>query len=183
MTALQARLDLRVAERTAELEGLVLRDPLTGLHNRRFLEQELRRITAASRRHDEPVSLAVVDIDGFKAVNDAYGHHVGDEVLRGVARSLGEGVRAEELVARVGGDEFVIVWPRSAALEAEEACERLRVDIAQLRWPHLAPKFAITGSFGVAGGQNTPLAELWARADHVLFHAKRAGRNRVVVSS
>jgi two-component system, cell cycle response regulator len=168
-------LALRAAELLAEVERLATCDPLTGLANRRLFDETLAREVARSRRTGAPLALAVVDIDHFKAVNDGHGHQVGDEVLRELATALHRVVRTEDLVARFGGEEFVVLATGATVDDAEVLAERLR---AAARSVSTLP---VTISVGVAelptGGDG---ATLVAHADAALYRAKAEGRDRVV---
>jgi diguanylate cyclase (GGDEF)-like protein len=153
------------------------RDWLTGLHNRRYLAREAGRHAAASG----PFSLAVLDLDHFKQVNDRFGHQTGDEVLMRVAALLLGAMRGQDVVVRTGGEEFVLLMPHTDAKAAAGACERLRTAIRDEPWDRIAPGIALTASIGVAsaemGGDLRALTEL---ADQRLYEAKGAGRDRVV---
>jgi diguanylate cyclase (GGDEF)-like protein len=150
-------------------------DSLTGMLNRHGLAGRFAELRAQAERTGAPVSVALVDIDGFKAVNDEQGHGRGDEVLRGVAATLSGSLRSFELAYRIGGDEFVVVLPGVGLPEAIEIAERLRRRVEQ------APGLGVTLSIGVSStaGDDVVYETLYARADEALYRAKVAGRNRV----
>lgn len=179
----KATLD-RLMSRSTEFERLSFTDPLTGLYNRRYLEERLDPEIARSQREATWVGCLMVDIDHFKSVNDRFGHPAGDTVLASVARVLTACVRSFDLVARYGGEEFVIVLPGTNLNGALVAGEKLRAAVASLRIGlegHPEP-ISVTVSVGAAtyggGGEEPP--ELIERADEALLEAKRGGRNRVV---
>lgn len=152
-------------------------DDLTEVLNQgefhRRIEVECRRAV----RHGRPLSLAVFDLDHFKRVNDGAGHQVGDRVLRATARAISAELRGEDMLARVGGEEFALILPETGAEDAVEAAERVRLAVAGLREPGL-PR--VTISAGVAELADAPSPErLFAAADRALYAAKRAGRDRV----
>src|SRR5690606_14847432 len=126
LLAMNERLEEAVAERTAELQALLLRDVLTGLPNRRALLEALPEAMSRARRVDRPCALLFLDMDGFKAVNDSHGHEQGDELLRQFGARLLQGVRKTDMVARLAGDEFVVVLEMLAdAAHAEESARKL----------------------------------------------------------
>jgi diguanylate cyclase (GGDEF)-like protein len=154
----------------ARLEELAHTDALTGLANRRAWESELARGLARAQRSGEPVSVAVIDIDNFKAVNDARGHGGGDALLIQVAQRWSEAIRPDDVLARVGGDEFAVLMPACTAVEAAYLIGRLR---ARMPSPD-------TCSVGVATWDGAELPDrLVLRADAALYEAKREGRDRV----
>ncbi len=162
-----------------EVRDLAITDGLTGLPNRRHLDELLERVCAQSARGHGALTLLMVDIDHFKRLNDTYGHQVGDEVLRLVARTLDESLRAGDIAARYGGEEFCVVMPGATGAAAVNAAERLRAAIERAS---VDPP--VTASVGVAFG---PLhgqlpVDLTEAADAALYAAKRAGRNRVMVA-
>ncbi len=163
------------------LHELSIRDPLTGLLNRRGLDPRLSREAARWRRYGEPYALLMVDVDRFKAVNDRHGHAAGDAVLVRLAKLLREVARDVDTVARVGGEEFCLLLPHCEPEGARTAAERLRQKVRQFTWP--APAGPVTVSVGVAvsEGAGAPISVL-ARADGALLQAKNEGRDRVVVS-
>jgi diguanylate cyclase (GGDEF)-like protein len=162
----------------AELERLASEDPLTGLANQRVFQRQLASETARAMRHGRPLSVAVLDLDHFKDVNDRYGHIVGDRVLREVARRLGGLVRESELLARVGGEEFAWILPDADGAGAFAAAERARFALAA---EPLAPVGRLTLSAGVCDLAATAEAsELFGCADEALYQAKRTGRDRTV---
>jgi len=168
-----------------ELHRFATTDELTGLANRRELFSSLDRMIAASRRSDRPLSIAILDIDRFKLVNDLHGHPAGDEVIRRVGEMALAMMREQDLVGRLGGEEFVIAFPDCAAGFAMAACERLREGMAAL--PILLPEgkaLQVTISFGVAeltsGDDRTRLI---SRADEALYRAKKGGRNQVQLAA
>ncbi|HEU4538052.1 MAG TPA: GGDEF domain-containing protein [Polyangiaceae bacterium] len=161
-----------------------VRDGLTGVFNRKHLDERLEAEIAFSQRHRTPLTLIMVDVDHFKRVNDAHGHLAGDAVLRHVAGLLGGALRTEDLLARYGGEEFVIV-ARSIALDAGMVlAERLRVTVAHSPARFLGSPLPVTMSAGVASlaccGPQPDRAKLIGAADARLYQAKAAGRNRVV---
>jgi diguanylate cyclase (GGDEF)-like protein len=164
----------------AEVRKLVDRDPLTGLANRRGLDQALRQEVARAGRTGGELSVAMVDVDHFKSVNDTDGHQVGDAVLRVVAEALRAGVREYDVAARLGGDEFVLVLPGCGPDEAVAVAERLRQSIGTAT----ADTHQVTASAGVAvfAVHGTEPEELVAAADAALYAAKRAGRDRTAAA-
>ncbi len=153
-------------------------DPLTNLANRRAFEEFMAHRLAEHQRHGSPLSLILLDIDHFKAVNDRYGHPAGDAVLRGVAKALQGTTRGHDLLARLGGEEFAIVLPAAPATTALDAGDRVRRTIEKLRFSGSAWNIRVTISGGVAEtkGDET-LANLLARADEALYASKSSGRN------
>lgn len=174
------RLILALDERSRILERETLEDPLTGIANRRSFDLRLEREIERSRGSGEALVLAVADLDRFKVVNDELGHLVGDEVLRQSARLLRSHVRASDLVARIGGEEFALLLPGMSRESALLLCEEARVAFSREDWSHLHPQLRVTLSVGLAlwDGESPP-SELIARADERLYVAKRSGRNRV----
>ncbi|HKR29584.1 MAG TPA: GGDEF domain-containing protein [Terriglobales bacterium] len=163
-----------------ELHTLAQTDALTGLLNRRAVEEVLRREIRRSERHRQKVSVILVDIDYFKQVNDQHGHLVGDDVLRRVGQLLRGGTRPFDIVGRFGGEEFVIVLDDATLAATEDIAERLRLEIASLN--DLPRSITLTASFGVASGiPDESAPELLARADEALYRSKREGRNQVRV--
>ena len=170
-----------LAVQADELGKSALEDQLTGLANRRRIDRELPALLAWARERNETLSLALVDLDHFKLVNDRHGHGVGDDVLRGVARLFMEHTRGADLVARLGGEEFLIVLVGTAIEAAQEICERLRLTVAEHDFSHLADRLRITISIGLCESSvSTDVRDLLGRADALLYAAKRGGRNRVV---
>jgi diguanylate cyclase (GGDEF)-like protein len=156
------------------------RDFLTGLHNRRYLARARDDLSARPAAVLGQVSLAIGDIDEFKSVNDRFGHHVGDHVLRRIGDLVVEHLRTQDVVARTGGEEFTVLMPATDAAEAAACCERLRGVVEADDWDDVAPGLRVTISFGHASapaGQD--LISLEKVADAALYDAKRAGRNRV----
>ncbi len=170
------------------LQRMALADGLTGIPNHRAFQDFLRQQLAEAQRHNRPLSLILLDVDHFKRLNDTYGHLVGDEVLKQVARILVQTVRQSDFVARYGGEEFAVVLPSTDLTSALTVAERLREAIAAGAWEALgsesclcAPQGPVTASFGVASyqpGMASP-QELIEAADQALYRAKASGRNCV----
>jgi diguanylate cyclase (GGDEF)-like protein len=173
----------RLFQQTLELSYT---DVLTGVPNRRQLFLRLEQELSRSLRFGDELSILMIDLDLFKAINDAWGHPVGDGVLRAVALALRRNVRKVDMVARYGGEEFCVALPRIASGEAAEVAEKLRraVAAAPIPGPDGEPVLGVTISIGVAsyGGDAVDVAGLIERADAALYEAKRLGRNRVVVA-
>lgn len=157
------------------------RDPLTGLFNRgHFTEMATLEIDRA-RRFSEPLSVALLDIDHFKKINDSFGHEAGDKVIVSLATTVAQGMRKIDFIGRIGGEEFAVMLPRANKEPAVEAMQRLRLKLAQQRVRVLDKDIVFTVSIGVATLRPTTkdLAELLRNADAALYKAKREGRNRV----
>lgn len=166
--------------------SLALTDALTGVYNRRYLEAHLQKTLASARESRKPVGFVYMDIDFFKKVNDTYGHAVGDEILQGFAKRIKDGLRSFDLVARLGGEEFVAVLPDTTEEVAMVIAERLRKSVADTPFTCAVPEgqLAITSSFGalVVDGtdvENMSVADLIKNADDQLYEAKHGGRNCV----
>lgn len=178
-------MEATVRERTAELQEanfklgqLAQRDPLTGLLNRRGLDAVFKSALAVAHRSGRPLAVAMVDIDHFKRINDQHGHDVGDAVLVALARLIKKRVRQADVVARFGGEEFVVVLPDTNLDGAEQLAQLLVEAVASHEQP---PYGRVTISVGVAeaSGEATDLTELLQRADAAMYRAKHLGRNQV----
>jgi diguanylate cyclase len=173
----QLRENLEIVQREA------LTDGLTGIPNRKFFETRLREAARDAVDNDEPLSLLITDIDHFKRFNDTYGHQVGDQVLRLVARTLSDSVKGRDTPARYGGEEFVIILPQTRLKDARVVAEQIRANLTRRKIVGKDSRDeygTVTLSFGA--GQYRPgerLSDLIERADAALYHAKRTGRNRV----
>ncbi len=160
---------------------LAATDPMTNLFNFRYLYNCLDKEISKSHRYDHPLSVAIIDLDDFKAVNDTYGHQAGDELLRAVGEVLANGVREADMVARYGGEEFSVVLPETIKADAMKVIEKLRLRIDAIRLPAY-PGLHVTASIGVAGfpEDGEEKTDLLVRADEVLYLAKQAGKNRSI---
>jgi len=180
---LQRTLELLQANR--KLEVLATTDPLTGIANRRKMTEQIAQELERARRFHHPLSLLMIDIDHFKRINDTYGHEVGDQAIIQTATLLTANLRAVDMVARFGGEEFVLLMPETHIAVAVHAAERLREQAAGLRLrTEFGVEVELTISIGVAaadphGTPDTP-SSLLVRSDKALYRAKKEGRNRVV---
>ncbi|MEO7126800.1 MAG: GGDEF domain-containing protein [Nakamurella sp.] len=181
--AIQASYDADERHRdTVRFRELAMRDALTGLYNRRFIDEQLKSVTAQTASARTPLSAAIADADFFKRINDECSHDVGDQVLRTMSALLAGVVVTPETVGRLDGEEFVILMPNVSAIEAVARCEEIRITIAGYDWTTLVGAIPVTISIGVAtaaDGQTSPAAIL-SDADRNLYAAKRSGRNKVV---
>jgi diguanylate cyclase (GGDEF)-like protein len=171
----------RLAATVVQLHDLAQRDSLTGLANRRAIDAQLDTLCETG----EPFAVIMVDVDIFKAFNDRYGHVIGDDCLRRVAAMLRASLRnTTDQVARFGGEEFVVVLPRTSAENARIMAERMRLAVCGLRIPHAeSPEHVVTISAGVSGSSAPRSAgEMLSGADIALYRAKTLGRNRVEVA-
>ncbi len=166
-------------DRSDRMALLASNDPLTALPNRRAAEEHLDREIVRASRYGRPLSLIWFDLDRFKSLNDDFGHDVGDRVLSGVGAAIRTGLREHDLLARWGGEEFVIVLSEQGRRRAERTAERLRERLAAHDM-ELPDGRAVTASFGVAQHlPGEPPRDLLRRADMAMYEAKRAGRDRV----
>jgi len=167
-----------VEKQAAALKELSIRDPLTGLFNRRHFDEQANTLYQHAVRYGHPMTVVVADLDHFKRINDAFSHAIGDAVLREVSRLLRDGVRKADLVARHGGEEFIILFPESNLAQASQCCEKLRESIEQFPWKTLDAGLRVTISMGLSDavwlGDMDPMV---ADADRHLYMAKHHGRN------
>ncbi len=165
----------------ARLRTLSVTDDLTGLNNRFAFEEEFRNEFARAQQCDSPLSLLFLDADHFKLYNDEFGHPAGDDALRTIARFLKESMRMSDFVARIGGDEFVIILPGTPRKSAGVLAERCRKALESATWPERP----ITVSIGTASldGRTIDTDTLISEADQALYHAKATGRNQVSLAN
>ncbi len=169
-----------------------IKDELTGLYNRRYFNERILKEFHRSERYTRILSFIMIDIDFFKSFNDTYGHHVGDEVLKGVASKVGEGLRTSDVLARYGGEEFVVILPETDKVGALRVAEKIRSTIASEKWrfrntlrnedqPEEYIEKQVTISLGVSSYPNDAdsIQSLLEAADQFLYTAKLSGRNRV----
>jgi len=167
------------------LRNQSIRDPLSGLFNRRYLEETMQRETRRAVRAEQSLGMILLDLDHFKSFNDTYGHDAGDTVLREVANFLTRCVRAEDIVCRFGGEEFLVILPMADLKATQVRAERIRSQLHEKTIMHLGKSLGmVTVSIGVAvlPDHGTSPHELFAAADAALYRAKREGRDRVVVA-
>jgi two-component system cell cycle response regulator len=167
------------ARQNLKLAELAATDELTNVKNRRRFREDLDLLFSQAGRYNSPLSLIMLDIDHFKQYNDTFGHPAGDDVLRGVGATLQAELRIHDVVARFGGEEFIVLLPATGSTEALQVAERLRASLANRDWPHRK----ITASFGVSMlGPTTPTAaDLVDQADRALYQSKEQGRDRVTL--
>ena len=169
---------------SAQLAELSVRDSLTGLHNRRHMDEAVDQMFRYAMRSGDPLSVAVIDLDDFKPINDRHTHMVGDQVLKQAATILLASIRGSDELVRMGGEEFALLMPGTASEEAVTVCERMRVALEQFDWGQITPGIVLTASFGVATtGAAREVPELIRSADEQLLKAKRSGKNRVFCAS
>jgi diguanylate cyclase (GGDEF)-like protein len=171
--------NLRLREK---LRNQSIRDPLTGLFNRRYLEESLELECSRAERSKQPITVVMVDVDHFKRFNDTFGHDAGDLVLKNIGELLRRSIRQGDVACRYGGEEFMLVFPGTSASEAVDVAERVREGARRLEIVYRNQALGrITVSLGVAAyplAGETP-AELIDAADQTLYAAKNAGRDRV----
>lgn len=169
-----------LSARSESLEHAALTDGLTGMQNRRYFDDALDEYLTEFSRIKKPLGMMILDLDHFKLVNDTHGHDVGDEVLRRVAQCLQEFTRYHDIVARLGGEEFVIVAPNLSEANITRLADRIRVAISDLTINTGNVSLKVTVSIGIAIWDSIESGEdFYRRADKKLYNAKRSGRNRV----
>jgi diguanylate cyclase (GGDEF)-like protein len=189
LAALQRNQDLEIViqekERlAAELERLSFQDPLTGVYNRRYLDQHFAELLEVSDLQNRTVCVAMLDLDHFKHINDQFSHLIGDQVLRQTAQLILGNVRKSDVVARFGGEEFVIILLNTNLEAAYLLCERLRKSIEEFVWQRLDTQLKVTISAGLAAAKPSETVEqLLTRADQLLYRAKQNGRNQIILAT
>jgi diguanylate cyclase (GGDEF)-like protein len=181
-TALADAMSLALANLAlgAKLRSQALRDPLTGLYNRRYMEDALQRAVQLAQREKHDVSIVMIDLDHFKRLNDQHGHAKGDTVLRDAASVIVHQLRESDVACRYGGEELLVVMPNCTLEDAAHKAERLRIGIAALSQPGID----VSASFGIASipATSSSAHDLMQAADAALYAAKEQGRNRVVTA-
>ena len=169
----------RLNDQAEQMTELAHTDPLTGLANRRWFMDQLEREFARARRHRRPLSLIYLDLDGFKAINDRFGHLFGDDVLRGVSRSLRAVLRSTDLLARIGGDEFAVVLPETGDTGAFNVAQKLRKSLAAYAAQFGAALPSLTFCAGIAQlrQDDSTLDDILGRADKAQYLAKTTGKD------
>ena len=170
----------RLQQQASELERQSREDGLTGLYNRRYLDNRLEFEVKRAERYNRQIALAMADVDRFKVVNDQHSHMVGDDVLRTIANILRNQCRSIDIIARYGGEEFLLCFPETTHENAVTVCEKIRKQVEDYDWTRLQPGLKVTLSVGVtAAPPSYDVDALIAAADEKLYEAKRGGRNRV----
>jgi len=181
-----ALLDMHEQAAAKRMYEMTVRDPLTSLHNRRHLDERFKGEFAFATRHKSALTVFIIDVDHFKKINDTRGHPAGDEVLRAMAVSLQKMVRTEDVVARFGGEEFVVVARGIDQVGTTLFGERLRAGVEAMRVPWESGELRLTASIGVAHydaqHEYASTDEMLAAADGALYRAKHGGRNQVVIA-
>jgi two-component system cell cycle response regulator len=174
------RMAASLSAKSLTLEQAAVTDGLTGIQNRRYFDDALKEYLAEFQRIDKPIGLMVLDLDHFKQINDSHGHKIGDDVLKAVAKCLKDLTRYHDVVARLGGEEFGVLVPNIDGDLLQKLAERIRRAVAALPIASGNVRLTITTSVGLAVWDRHETAEkLVARADKMLYEAKRLGRNRV----
>ncbi|MBI4746567.1 MAG: diguanylate cyclase [Deltaproteobacteria bacterium] len=172
---------LRDITREELFYNLSIKDELTGLYNRRFFFETLEKEIAQAQRYGKPLSIAILDIDHFKKINDTYGHHAGDVILREFAGAISTEIRKATVVGRIGGEEFSIYIPFTDAAGAFKFCDKVRQRVQDLQTVVEGTVISITCSIGITGYvKGDTVKDFIGRADAALYEAKRSGRNRVI---
>jgi len=179
-------LETSLREANEAIRILSITDTLTGCYNRAYMDEHLPKELKRAIRYGRPMSLILIDVDHFKAVNDTYGHLAGDQVLKRLVETINESIRGDvDWVARYGGEEFVVVFPETAFEKAKLLAERLRMEVSQRKIPFKEEEIRITASFGVAGFTSSrsmrdiSYEAILSLADKSLYQAKEEGRNRI----
>ena len=182
------RLEQSLLRAGEQIRQLSITDPLVGIFNRRYLNEQLVRDIERARRYHHPIAVIMSDIDHFKSINDRLGHQAGDEVLQAFVVRLQESIRSSDWVARYGGEEFVIVLPETGLTEATHVAEKVRIRCAAEPFLTKGEVLTVTASFGVANLEQSAVAAVEAAevllhcADVALFGSKDAGRNLVMTA-
>lgn len=184
LTELRARMrsSLRISSLMTMLEQRAQIDGLTGLYNRAYFDQRWEEEYERCVRHSKGLSIAMIDIDHFKSVNDKYGHPAGDAAISGVAQLIQNHIRKCDIACRYGGEEFTLILPETSPEQAMQLCERIRSECEAMHWPK-HPDRRITISMGITGCVDGPTMQSkpWIeRADQNLYKAKESGRNKIV---
>jgi two-component system cell cycle response regulator len=178
----RSRMKREVEEATRRVSELAVRDTVTGLWNRRWLDERLEEEIQRSQRYGVPLALCLLDLDHFKEINDTYGHAVGDHVLKTAASIAKTSLRQTDFACRYGGEEFAMIFTSNTADAVAICCDRIRLKIESEAFEFRGHRFTVTASFGLVDHRGkTSAADLLESADNALYMAKTAGRNRIVI--
>ena len=175
----------QLEESLQRVEEVAATDPLTGLYNRRHFGRMLEQLFAEAHRYDSDLACVMIDLDGYKVLNDTFGHQTGDQLLVLAAKAITSNLRKMDVAARYGGDEFVLLLPKAATHEAATVVSRVRDDFFQSSSALLRRPQGVTMSIGVAGLRGNTIFstdQLIARADSALYRSKAEGRNRITLA-
>lgn len=176
----------RLEESNAQLEQMAATDPLTGLYNRRHFGRVIEQLFAETQRYAQDLSCVMIDLDGYKQLNDSYGHQIGDQLLVMAGKVIAANMRRMDVAARYGGDEFVLLIPHASGQEAAQVADRIRAEYRQASGALLRNEHGgVNMSIGVATARSVGASsseQLLARADAALYESKEAGRNRVTIA-
>lgn len=164
----------------ANLYNKTIKDGLTKLYSREFLIEVIEKSIQKVKRCDSSFTVCIIDVDNFKYVNDAYGHLIGDEVLRSLSEILSKNLRVSDFLGRYGGEEFILLLQETGVQETFEICERMRRQIELKKFRVKDEVFSVTISIGIAKYKNQSLEDLISVADQKMYEAKRHGKNRIV---
>ena len=163
---------------------MAVKDPLTGLHNRRYFDNQFKTMFEKAVSSSEPLSVIICDIDHFKSVNDTYGHDVGDAVIKACAKLISNNVRGLDMACRYGGEEFVLVFPNTGLEQSLVAAENLRNTINNCLFQYNKKNVPITVSIGIAEfTEEDDIESVFNRADKALYEAKTTGKNRCLTTN
>ncbi|MCW7463161.1 diguanylate cyclase DgcR [Leptospira limi] len=175
---------LRIKSLHDQLRETAIRDVMTNLYNRRYMEERIEQEFQRCKRHNSLLSLAMIDLDKFKSINDTYGHEIGDQVIKQLAHALKTSFRKSDIISRFGGEEFVILFPETSIADAARILDRVRENVSKIEMKSDSDQiFHFTFSGGVAGGNLSDFnsnQELLKIADKNLYEAKSSGRNQIV---
>ncbi|MDB5291018.1 MAG: putative response regulator receiver protein [Phycisphaerales bacterium] len=177
--------NLQLEKSLKRIEEVAATDPLTGLYNRRHFGKVLDQLFSEAQRYDTDMSCVMIDLDGYKQLNDGFGHQIGDQLLVMTGKVIAANMRKMDVAARYGGDEFVLLLPRAGGDEAARVAHRIREEVRQASCILLRRNEGMSMSVGIGSiraDRPAGTEQLIAAADAALYRAKAAGRNRVVVS-
>lgn len=173
------KIEAALEEKRQQMERMAITDDLTGLYNRRHIDQVIEREFRRAERYNVDMAIALFDLDNFKQINDEFGHTCGDEALRTMAKAILSNIRTTDIAARMGGDEFLIIFPHTTSSDAWQIMERLRTFIGQMDYGCGHLEISISGGV-VSWKKGIGFVETIRRVDNLLYEAKRLGKNRIV---
>jgi two-component system cell cycle response regulator len=175
--------NVQLEQSLQRVEQMAATDPLTGLYNRRHFSKVIDQMFAEAQRHEKDLSCVMIDLDGYKQLNDKWGHQVGDQMLQVAAKAIGNNLRRSDVAARYGGDEFVILLPHADVEQAYKVAQRIAEQFVAMEFAMKGQDLGVTMSIGISslvGGVPPAADQLVAQADKAMYSAKAQGKNRIV---